>query len=659
MPDVDPIGDVKLPSVDQRRNKVFAFDSSGEIDLLSQLDQSAQTVTPSGAESALSLARLFGSMVYNVKTFGALGDGVTDDRANIQRAIDGAGDAGGGMVWFPPVNCNAGRYYRLASGPLRMRDNVVLAGAGPASLIRNDNSSGVFEDELVILFGFVHPDHLDDSYDNYPINDIQDGDRTITFDSPADAENFKSGDLIVVMNGLNYSSNKRPIRHDYILTRVVSTGLGTLEVEHAPAVRFTTGSRSAAVDSPRVINPSQRALNFDNSNSAFATQRTGLMNLRLVSDNGYITGRGGALECFMENIWTEGDASPLWGNLWAHSSWHNIWSTVRSKGIEFKLGTHDCRATNIHINYVDAKSPGSAIDFGESCRNITVDGWYISYNDENPSGTPITFSSCKGCTIKNGTLIAPGEGGSIVVFLKGGSGSPDDMPCEDHEFSSNIIVAENGGRFFELTSHNANAVRRIKILHNRCKGTVVADAIVLGGSELHIEGNHFEDGRINFSPLTGVSATQSIIRGNKTTDAANGISIDGLLDNLIVDNHWGSSRRPWDSRLGLVNLTSDYEIPETSQGGPIIANGSATDTVTVTLPLAREGKRFCFMRTTNQTFRIQPASGTNLVRRSGASMTVGEYLELGSNGAYVELVAFNTGSWQITSENGTMTEERP
>lgn len=40
----------------------------------------------------------------DVRQFGARGDGRNDDTAAIQRAIDTAGEAGGGGVWFPPGN---------------------------------------------------------------------------------------------------------------------------------------------------------------------------------------------------------------------------------------------------------------------------------------------------------------------------------------------------------------------------------------------------------------------------------------------------------------------------------------------------------------------------------------------------------------------------
>ena len=62
--------------------------------------------------------------VYNVRAFGATGDGVTKDTAAIQAAIDAAGAAGGGEVRVP-----AGRY---VTGTLYLKSNVdfnVTAGA--------------------------------------------------------------------------------------------------------------------------------------------------------------------------------------------------------------------------------------------------------------------------------------------------------------------------------------------------------------------------------------------------------------------------------------------------------------------------------------------------------------------------------------------------
>jgi len=63
---------------------------------------------------------------YNIKDFGAKGDGKTIDSPAINRAIDAAAKAGGGCVYFP-----AGTY---ASYSIRLKDNIHLQLANGAVL---------------------------------------------------------------------------------------------------------------------------------------------------------------------------------------------------------------------------------------------------------------------------------------------------------------------------------------------------------------------------------------------------------------------------------------------------------------------------------------------------------------------------------------------
>ena len=74
-----------------------------------------------GAVFAIALALAPGQVraaVFDVKAFGAKGDGKTPDRDAINKAIDAAAAAGGGTVFFP-----AGTYL---TGSIRLRSNITL-----------------------------------------------------------------------------------------------------------------------------------------------------------------------------------------------------------------------------------------------------------------------------------------------------------------------------------------------------------------------------------------------------------------------------------------------------------------------------------------------------------------------------------------------------
>lgn len=61
------------------------------------------------------------SKVFDVTAYGAKADGESDDTAAIQKAIDAAASAGGGIVYFP-----AGQY--CVRGALDVKDKVELRG---------------------------------------------------------------------------------------------------------------------------------------------------------------------------------------------------------------------------------------------------------------------------------------------------------------------------------------------------------------------------------------------------------------------------------------------------------------------------------------------------------------------------------------------------
>lgn len=69
--------------------------------------------------------------IFNVRDFGAVGDGIINDRAAIQAALDAAHNAGGGEVYIPAgIYAVTGNTSGSDSGALRVRDNVTIYGDG-------------------------------------------------------------------------------------------------------------------------------------------------------------------------------------------------------------------------------------------------------------------------------------------------------------------------------------------------------------------------------------------------------------------------------------------------------------------------------------------------------------------------------------------------
>src|SRR6266545_4800162 len=82
----------------------------------------ASLETGYGANVDINFSRL-ADLGYNVKAYGAVGDGTTDDTTPIQNAINAANTAGGGTVIFPAAS------YKITAA-LTVPLGVRLVGAG-------------------------------------------------------------------------------------------------------------------------------------------------------------------------------------------------------------------------------------------------------------------------------------------------------------------------------------------------------------------------------------------------------------------------------------------------------------------------------------------------------------------------------------------------
>jgi len=132
--------DFCLPASAERANKMLGFDSSGApmafgvTELPDGGDASGLVVTPSGATTARALGEHLAAVV-NVRDFGAVGDGVTDDAAAFEAAVSAAQTRR--VPVFVPAGTNP---YLLGTG--LVLDGVTLLGDGAGSILKVATASG-------------------------------------------------------------------------------------------------------------------------------------------------------------------------------------------------------------------------------------------------------------------------------------------------------------------------------------------------------------------------------------------------------------------------------------------------------------------------------------------------------------------------------------
>lgn len=175
-------GSYSNPALDPEFESVLVYDSNGSSTYTMIRGQEGTTAVAhnltgatyylvAGWTGEAANAATYG-VHANVKEFGAIGDGTTDDRAAIQRAIDYVEAAGGGWVYLP-----VGTYYLATYNDatnrilLTAKDKVSIYGNGAQSSLKIGDGLNVGSGNHV--HGVIFGRHEDGSVSNVVYRDFK------------------------------------------------------------------------------------------------------------------------------------------------------------------------------------------------------------------------------------------------------------------------------------------------------------------------------------------------------------------------------------------------------------------------------------------------------------------------------------------------------
>lgn len=174
-----------------------------------------------------NIAKLAALAFVTEPRFGAKGDGIADDLAAMQLAIDTIAAAGGGVVIIPPPP--GGAYYRITRA-LQMRDGVTLWVTSPDTRVVSDSSAAgsVWPYYGALMFSSIGSNLS--SYSSFAAADVAQGDVSVALSSAGDGTNFQQGDVVLVATSTTWGAAGIPAWGQVNVVKSVSGG--TLSLRH-------------------------------------------------------------------------------------------------------------------------------------------------------------------------------------------------------------------------------------------------------------------------------------------------------------------------------------------------------------------------------------------------------------------------------------------